>query len=207
MAKEQTESYEPKDLMALAMQMTSAASDARMAGANLPVMTSNGSGNNGLTAVLPIVSANLIFDYSTEQVVKALAMSHLVNSYIKHAIGRLSPICACGVASATGSAVGIGYLFGLPIDQLPLIVNTMIANLSGMACDGAKLGCALKLSTATAAAIQSVYLLKHQGYADQRNGIVGVTVEESVRNLGLLANKGMSSADQVMTEILLSKLT
>jgi len=205
LAKEQLHQLEPKDLMNLAMQMTAAASDARMAGANLPVMTSNGSGNNGLTAVLPIVAASMIFKYSTEQIATALAMSHLVNSYIKHAIGRLSPICACGVASATGSAVGIGYLFGIPQDQLPFIVNTMIANLSGMACDGAKLGCSLKLSTATAAAIQSVYLLKHQSYADQRNGIVGVTPEDSVRNLGLLANRGMSSADQVMTEILLSK--
>lgn len=194
-----------KDLMQLAMQMTAAASDARMSGANLQVMTSNGSGNNGLTAVLPIVAADMIYDYPEHQVVKALAMSHLINSYIKHAIGRMSSVCACGVASATGSAVGIAYLMGIGLDHVPKIIDTMIANLSGMACDGAKLGCALKLSTATAAAIQSVYLLKHDSYADCKNGIVGHTPEDSIDNLGRLAREGMASADQVMTEILLSK--
>lgn len=194
-----------KDLMQLAMQMTAAASDARMSGANLQVMTSNGSGNNGLTAVLPIVAADMIYDYPEHQVVKALAMSHLINSYIKHAIGRMSSVCACGVASATGSAVGIAYLMGIGLDHVPKIIDTMIANLSGMACDGAKLGCALKLSTATAAAIQSVYLLKHDSYADCKNGIVGQTPEDSIENLGRLAREGMASADQVMTDILLSK--
>lgn len=197
--------YTSENLLLLAMQLTAAASDARMAGANLPVMTSNGSGNNGLTAVLPIVAANLIYQYPEEALVKALAMSHLVNSYIKNAIGRLSPICACGVASATGAAVGIAYLMELPLEKIPHIIDTMIANLSGMACDGAKLGCALKLSTAAAAAVQSVYLLKSDSYADFKNGIVGKTPEESIANLGKLAKQGMAAADEVMTDIMLSK--
>lgn len=199
------DSLQPSHLMQLAMQMTAAASDARMAGVNMQVMTSNGSGNNGLTAILPIVAADKIHKYPEGEVARAIAMSHLTNSYIKHAIGRLSSICACGVASATGAAIGISYLEGIPLDRIPHIIDTMIANLSGMACDGAKLGCSLKLSTATAAAIQSVYLLKHESYADSKNGIVGKSPEASIENLGRLARDGMKSADQVMTDILLSK--
>lgn len=195
----------PEQLIGFAMQMTAAASDARMSGVDLPVMTSNGSGNNGLTAVLPIVAADIIYKYDKDKVIKALAMSHMVNSYIKYYLGRLSSICACGVASATGSAIGIGYLMDLSLDQLPHIIDTMIANLSGMICDGAKLGCALKLSTATAAAVQSVYLLKNGRYADCKNGIVGATPEESVKNLAKLANQGMQPADEVITDILLDK--
>lgn len=199
------EDASPEQLIGFAMQMTAAASDARMSGVDLPVMTSNGSGNNGLTAVLPIVAADIIYQYDQDKVIKALAMSHMINSYIKHYIGRLSSICACGVASATGSAIGIGYLMDLPIDQLPHIIDTMIANLSGMICDGAKLGCALKLSTATAAAVQSVCLLKKGRYANSKNGIVGTTPEESVKNLAQLANRGMQQADEVITDILLEK--
>lgn len=203
--KKSSESLRETDLMMLAMQMTAAASDARMSGVDLPVMTSNGSGNNGLTAVLPIVAADMIYHFEEPALIKALAMSHIINGYIKYEIGRLSPICACGVASATGAAVGIGYLLGIDTKKLPHIIDTMIANLSGMACDGAKLGCALKLSTATAAAIQSVYLLMNNSFADCKNGIVGNTPEESIRNLGILANRGMSLADAVMTDIMLSK--
>jgi L-cysteine desulfidase len=193
------------DLMLLAMQLTAAASDSRMSGMDIPVMTSNGSGNNGITAILPIVAANIIYNFDEALLVKALAMSHIINSYIKNEIGRLSPICACGVASATGSAVGLGYLLGIDKNKLPHLIDTMIANLSGMACDGAKLGCSLKLSTATAAAVQSVYLLLNNSYADSRNGIVGFSPEESIRNLGKLARLGMSEADAVMTDIMLSK--
>lgn len=195
-----------KDLITLSMQLTAAASDARMSGVNLPVMTSSGSGNNGITAVLPIVAADIIYQYAPEKVNKALAISHVINSYIKHYLGRLSAVCACGVASATGAAMGIAYLMDMPLRSLPHIIDTMIANLSGMVCDGAKLGCSLKLSTASAAAIQSVYLLKHGSYADMRNGIVGPSPEVSIRNLALLANHGMYEADNMITQVLLSKI-
>jgi L-cysteine desulfidase len=201
-----SENIDPSQLITYAMQMTAAASDARMAGADMPVMTSNGSGNNGLTAVLPIVAADIIYNFDKDRVIKALAMSHIINSYIKYYLGRLSSVCACGVASATGSAIGIGYLLDIHIEKLPHIIDTMVANLSGMTCDGAKLGCALKLSTATAAAIQSVYLLKHNSYADMKNGIVGRSPEESIQNLAKLANIGMQPADHVITDILMSKI-
>lgn len=197
---------DPSQLITFAMQMTAAASDARMAGVDMPVMTSNGSGNNGLTAVLPIVAADMIYKFDQEKVIRALAMSHLINSYIKYYLGRLSSVCACGVASATGSAIAIGYLLGIHISKLPHIIDTMVANLSGMTCDGAKLGCSLKLSTATAAGIQSVYLLKHNSYADMKNGIVGRSPEESIMNLSKLANEGMRPADNVITDILMSKI-
>ncbi len=151
------------------------------------------------------VATDMIYKCEQENVIKALAMSHMVNSYIKYYLGRLSSVCACGVASATGTAVGIGYLLEMPINELPYVVDTMIANLSGMVCDGAKLGCSLKLSTAAASAIQSVYLLKNKSYADYHNGIVGRTPEESIKNLARLANKGMAQADSTITDILLEK--
>jgi len=187
-----------EDLMVSAMLLTAGASDARMSGINLSVMSSNGSGNNGLTAILPIVAYKNKFNVTDEKLAKAVAISHIVNSYIKYYIGRLSALCACGVAAGTGSGVGIAWLMGASYDQIDGVIVNTIANTSGMICDGAKEGCALKLSTSASVAVQSAVLAINACIVPARNGIVAETVEETIMNLGVLSSEGMNIADAVI---------
>ena len=168
-------------IMTKAMLLTAAASDARMGGAKLPVMSSNGSGNHGLTAILPIVAYAQKYPQSDEKMAKALAISHLITAYVKNFTGRLSAVCGCGVAASTGASAGISWLMDGNINHIYGAIENMIADLSGMICDGAKAGCALKLSSAASAAVQSAVIAK-QGYSvPALNGIVGTRVEESIQ--------------------------
>ncbi len=187
-----------EDLMTSAMMLTAAASDARMSGVNLSVMSSNGSGNNGLTAILPIVAYKNKFKITDEKLAKAVAISHIVNSYIKHYIGRLSALCACGVAAGTGAGVAIAWLMGATENQIDGVIKNTLANTSGMICDGAKEGCAIKLSTSASVAVQSAVLAINDAIVPARNGVVAETVEDTILNLGVLSSEGMSIADEVI---------
>ena len=189
-------------IMTEAMLLTAAASDARMGGAKLPVMSSNGSGNHGLTAILPIVAYNLKYPQSDEKMAKALAISHLVTGYIKNYTGRLSAVCGCGVAASTGASAGIAWLMDGDINHVYGAIENMVADLSGMICDGAKAGCALKLSSAASAAVQSAIIAK-QGYSvPPLNGIVGTRVEQSIQNLGKVSDKGMQITDEIILNVM-----
>ena len=189
-------------IMTEAMLLTAAASDARMGGAKLPVMSSNGSGNHGLTAILPIVAYSLKYPQSDEKMAKALAISHLITAYVKNYTGRLSAVCGCGVAASTGASAGISWLMGGDINHIYGSIENMIADLSGMICDGAKAGCALKLSSAASAAVQSAVIAK-QGYAvPPLNGIVGTKVEQSIQNLGRVSDKGMQITDEIILNVM-----
>lgn len=189
-------------IMTEAMLLTAAASDARMGGAKLPVMSSNGSGNHGLTAILPIVAYSSKYPQSDEKLAKALAISHLVTAYVKNFTGRLSAVCGCGVAASTGASAGIAWLMDGKINHIYGAIENMIADLSGMICDGAKAGCALKLSSAASAAVQSAVIAK-QGYAvPPLNGIVGTQVEQSIQNLGRVSDKGMQITDEIILNVM-----
>ena len=189
-------------IMTEAMLLTAAASDARMGGAKLPVMSSNGSGNHGLTAILPIVAYTLKYPQSDEKVAKALAISHLITAYVKNYTGRLSAVCGCGVAASTGASAGISWLMDGNINNIYGAIENMIADLSGMICDGAKAGCALKLSSAASAAVQSAVIAK-QGYSvPALNGIVGTKVEQSIQNLGKVSDKGMQITDEIILNVM-----
>jgi len=187
-----------EDLMTSSMMLTAAASDARMSGLNLSVMSSNGSGNNGLTAILPIVAYKNRFNVDDEKLAKAVAISHIMNSYIKHYIGRLSALCACGVAAGTGAGIAIAWLMGASEDQIDGVIKNTLANTSGMICDGAKEGCAIKLSTSASVAVQSAILAINNSIVPARNGIVAETAEATIKNLGVLSSEGMSIADTVI---------
>ncbi|MCI5628106.1 MAG: L-serine ammonia-lyase, iron-sulfur-dependent, subunit alpha [Clostridium sp.] len=189
-------------IMTKAMLLTAAASDARMGGAKLPVMSSNGSGNHGLTAILPIVAYAQKYPQSDEKMAKALAISHLITAYVKNFTGRLSAVCGCGVAASTGASAGISWLMDGNINHIYGAIENMIADLSGMICDGAKAGCALKLSSAASAAVQSAVIAK-QGYSvPALNGIVGTRVEESIQNLGRVSDKGMQITDEIILNVM-----
>ncbi|WP_315167721.1 serine dehydratase subunit alpha family protein [Metaclostridioides mangenotii] len=190
------------DLINHAMMLTAGASDARMAGIKMPVMSSNGSGNHGLTAILPIVAYNDKFPQTEEKLARALAISHLVTGFIKNFTGRLSAVCGCGVAASTGATAGLSWLMDSTQEQIEGAIQNMIADLSGMICDGAKPGCALKLSSAASAAMQSAIIAKQDCLVPSQNGIVGSTVEESIRNLGRVSDKGMSVTDEVILNVM-----
>lgn len=190
------------DIINIAKMLTAAASDARMSGVSLPVMSSNGSGNNGLTAILPIVAFRRKFYVSEEATARALAMSHIINSYIKHYIGRLSALCGCAVAAGTGAGVAIAWLMGGTPQQIEGVIKNILGDISGMVCDGAKVGCAMKLSTSASAAIQAALLAINNQVIPVGNGIIAETVEDTIKNLKILSEEGMGRADEVIIKVM-----
>lgn len=190
------------DLLNNCMMMTAAGADARMSGLNKTVMSSNGSGNNGLTAILPLAVYRRMYNVNDEKMVRALAISHSINCYIKRQIGRLSAICGCGVAAGTGASAAIAWLMGGNYDQIDGAIKNMIGNLSGMICDGAKGSCALKVSTAAGAAVQSAILAINESIIPSGTGIIADTAEETIMNLGTLSKEGMNITDKVILDIM-----
>ena len=190
------------DLLNNSMMITAAAADARMAGVKMPVMSSNGSGNHGITAILPIVAYNKKFPQTNEKLAKALAISHLVTAYVKNYTGRLSAVCGCGVAASTGATAAIAWLMSGDIKKVEGAMEHIVASLSGMICDGAKSGCAVKLASAASAAVQSAIIANQNCFVPSKNGIVGSSVEESIQNLGRVSDKGMTVTDEVIINVM-----
>lgn len=191
-----------RDFINTCMMVTAAGADARMSGINKNVMSSNGSGNNGLTAILPLAVYKRMFNETDEKMARALAISHSINCYIKNQIGRLSALCGCGVAAATGASAAIAWLMGAGYDQIDGAIKNMVANLSGMICDGAKGSCAHKLSTAASAAVQSAVLAVNDSIVPFGTGIISETAEETINNLGILSKEGMNVTDNVILKIM-----
>ncbi len=185
-----------------AMMWTAAASDARMSGVNLPVMSSSSSGNHGLTAILPIAVYAKMNNSPRLKTLQALAMSHLLTSYIKSYTGRLSAMCGCGVAASTGTSFGLGHMMDLDYAGIERIVEMMVASISGIICDGAKASCAAKLAVATATAIENCIMAKQFVQIPHFNGIVGYTIEQSIQNLGTVCSKGMLETDKVILSVM-----
>ncbi|MDD2387778.1 MAG: L-serine ammonia-lyase, iron-sulfur-dependent, subunit alpha [Bacteroidales bacterium] len=192
------------DIMNSAMSLTAAASDARMSGSVLPVMSNSGSGNQGLTATLPIYSVALQLKSDDEQIARALVLSHLIAIHIKQYLGRLSALCGCVVA-ATGAGCGISYLMGGGEKETIYTIKNMIGNITGMICDGAKEGCSLKVSTGVGAAIQSALLAIEGVVISSNDGIIEDDVEKTIRNLGEVGAKGMTQTDDLLLQIMVSK--
>ncbi len=186
------------------LSYTSAACDARMAGAMIPVMSNSGSGNQGITATLPVVVYAEDNGKSEEELIRALALSHLTVIYIKQSLGRLSALCGCVVA-ATGSSCGITYLMGGTYEQITFAVQNMIANLTGMICDGAKPSCALKLSSGVSTAVFSAILAMENKCVSSVEGIIDDDVDRSIRNLTRIGSQGMNETDRLVLDIMTNK--
>lgn len=186
------------------LSYTSAACDARMAGAMIPVMSNSGSGNQGIAATLPVVVYAEDNHKSEEQLIRALILSHLTAIYIKQNLGKLSALCGCVVA-ATGSSCGITYLMGGGYEQVADAVQNMIANLTGMICDGAKPSCALKLTSGVSTAVFSAILAMEGKCVTSVEGIIENDVDLSIRNLTKIGSKGMNETDKVVLDIMTHK--
>ena len=186
------------------LSFTSAACDARMAGAMIPVMSNSGSGNQGITATLPVVVYAEDNHKSEEELTRALVLSHLTVIYIKQSLGRLSALCGCVVA-ATGSSCGITYLMGGNYEQITFAVKNMIANITGMICDGAKPSCALKLTSGVSTAVLSAILAMEGKCVTSVEGIIDDDVDQSIRNLTRIGSQGMNETDKLVLDIMTSK--
>ncbi|MBV1758303.1 MAG: L-serine ammonia-lyase, iron-sulfur-dependent, subunit alpha [Dethiosulfatibacter sp.] len=177
---------------------TTAACVARMSGIELPVMTSSGSGNNGIIAVIPISIVAKHLGASMEKTAYALAVSHIVNSNVKKYVGRLSPVCGCGVSAGAGAGAGIVYLLGGGLDEIEKAIVNVVSSLAGMICDGGKVGCALKLSASASMAWQSALFAMEGVCVPSGNGIVGITLDDTLKNLGLISKEGMCNVDRAV---------
>ena len=183
---------------------TCGACDARMSGAMVQVMSNSGSGNQGISCSIPVYLYAKENNCDEERTLRALALSNLTVIYIKQSLGRLSALCGCVVA-ATGSAAGITYLMGGNYEEITYAIKNMIANISGMICDGAKPGCALKVTSGVATAIFSAYLAMQHSYADSTEGIVEDDIDRTIRNLTRIGHDGMKVTDDLILDIMTHK--
>ena len=184
--------------------MTTAACDARMAGAMIPVMSNSGSGNQGLTSTVPVAVYAEQIGASEEQTIRSLILSHLTVIYIKQSLGRLSALCGCVVA-ATGSSCGITYLMGGGYEEVTKAVKNMIANLTGMICDGAKPSCAMKCASGVSTAVVSALMAMNNRCVKSVEGIIDDDVDKSIRNLTDIGRDAMVHTDAMILRIMTSK--
>lgn len=186
------------------LSYTSAACDARMGGAMVPVMSNSGSGNQGIAATMPVVVYAEENGATEEQLIRGLMLSHLTVIYIKQSLGRLSALCGCVVA-ATGSSCGIVYLMGGGYNEAAGAVKNMVATLTGMVCDGAKPSCALKLMTGVSTAVLSALMAMEHRCVTSVEGIIEEDVDKCIRNLTRIGRDGMNETDRVLLDIMTHK--
>lgn len=183
---------------------TSAACDARMGGAAVAVMSNSGSGNQGITATMPVVSFAADMGATEAQTIRALILSHLTSIYIKQSLGRLSALCGCVVA-ATGASAAIVYLMGGKYPEVCAAVKNMVANLTGMICDGAKPSCALKISSGVSTAMMSAMLAMNGKCVTSSEGIIDEDVDATIHNLTSIGREAMNETDRLVLKIMISK--
>lgn len=186
------------------MAATSAACDARMGGAPIAVMSNSGSGNQGITATMPVVSFADDVKASEEQLIRALTLSHLTSIYIKQSLGRLSALCGCVVAS-TGASSGITYLMGGGFPQICAAIKNMVATLTGMICDGAKPSCSMKISSGVSTAMLSAILAMDGKCVTSAEGIVADDIDRTILNLTSIGREAMLETDRYVLQIMTCK--
>ena len=191
-------------VMTYAMAATAAASDARMAGCTLPAMSNSGSGNQGITVTMPVIAVAEKMVVGEEKLARALVLSHLIAIHIKGYLGKLSALCGCVIAS-TGSSCGIVYLKGGNYEQVCAAIKNMIGNITGMVCDGAKVGCALKVASGVSSSIQAAVLAMDNICISSNDGIIEDCIEKTICNLGKIGAEGMQTTDRMILDIMVCK--
>ena len=188
-----------------ARMLASAACDARMAGVNMPVMSSGGSGNQGITAIIPptVICENIGCD--DDQLARTLAYSHIITAFIKTFTGNLSPVCGCAICAGIGASSAIVWTLGGDDEQIGGAIKNMVGTLAGMVCDGAKGGCTFKISTAASEAIIQAQLSMNGVHINSNDGIVHPSPEETIKNLGTFCRQGMNDADETIIDIMVNK--
>ncbi len=186
------------------LSKTALATDARMGGALIPVMSNSGSGNQGICATNPVAVYAIENENTEEELIRALTLSHLTAIYIKQSLGKLSALCGCVVASI-GSSCGITYLMGGDFERICYAVKNMIANLTGMICDGAKPSCALKIASGVSTALLSAVLAMEGRHVTSAEGIIDDDVDRSIHNLTSIGADAMCATDHMVLDIMTGK--
>lgn len=188
-----------------AKSLAAAASDARMAGKNLPAMSCAKSGNVGIAASLPLIPVAESLGCSREKLIRAICVSYLMTIYLKSHIGRLSAMCACAIAASIGVGTGCCLLMGMKINDVSRVIHNIIGSIGGTVCDGAKFGCALKLSSAAGIAIESSRIVENGCYIANGDGLICYDVDETIAMLGRIAAPGMVSANEYMSNEIIKR--
>jgi L-cysteine desulfidase len=196
--------YLSDDLATRAMSLAAAGSDARMAGSTLPVMANTGSGNQGIAVTLPVVAVAEKLNMSEDTMLRAVALSHLLTIHIKSKFGRLSALCGV-TAAGMGASGAIAFLLGGQLQEIEAAVQNTIGNVTGMICDGAKAGCAMKVSTCSNVAVQSALLAMNQKKIQSTDGFIHNNVEKSIESFCKLGNHGTLQTDKLILELMLEK--
>ena len=194
-----------RDMITAARILASSAADARMSGVKLPAMSSAGSGNHGLTAILPIVAVETFISVDHRTTLEAIGLSHIITAYVKAFTGRLSAICGCSVAAGAGATAGVTYLMGGTKLHIAGAIKNLTEDLAGVICDGAKGGCALKLATAAGTAVQASLFALQGVNVSATDGIIGRSSEDTMKNIGTLTTQGMIETDRTILNIMLDK--
>lgn len=204
--KQRSRGFMAQDLGSDIVIRTSAASDARMGGATLPAMSNSGSGNQGITATMPVLVVAEYLKVDDEKLARALMLSHLAAIYIHYQLPRLSALCAATTA-AMGAAAGMAWLLDGRYQTLSMAIGSMIGDVSGMICDGASNSCAMKVSTSVSSAWKAVMLALDDSAVTGNEGIVADDVERSIANLCSLACQSMQATDRQIITIMANKVT
>jgi len=194
-----------KDMVLAARILTSAASDARMAGVKMPAMSSAGSGNHGLTAILPIWAVKDYLECDKRTALEAIALSHIITAFVKAYTGRLSAVCGCSIAAGAGATAGIVYLLGGTLHHIAGAIKNLTEDLAGVICDGAKAGCSLKLATAAGTSVQAALFALHGVQVHYTDGIIEASPEKTMQNIGMLSTQGMIETERTILNIMMEK--
>lgn len=193
--------YGTDDVKIRAKAKAAAGSDARMNGCEMPVVINSGSGNQGITASIPVIEYAKELGVSDEKRYRALLVSNLITIHLKSGIGRLSAYCGA-VSAGCASGAGIAYLYGGGVDEVSHTIVNSLAITSGIICDGAKASCAAKIATAIDAGILGYHMYKEGQQFYGGDGIVSKGVENTIKNVGQLAKEGMATTDQEILKIM-----
>ena len=192
------------DLRNKMASFTSAGSDARIKGCSLPVITTSGSGNQGMTASLPTIVYAKDKGLTEDEMYRALILASLVTIHQKTFIGRLSAYCGA-VSAACGSGAALTYMKGGTLEQIENTITNTLANIAGIVCDGAKASCAAKIASSLDAAIMGHYLAMRGVAFDEKCGMVQSTIEQTIEAYGRLGREGMKQTDIEVLNIMLEK--
>jgi len=199
--------YVKQDILSTVKVKTASATDARMAGVSVPVMSSGESGNQGVVAILVPWIVGSALGITERTILKSIALSHLINSYIKVFTGELAPICGCAVAAGVGASVAIVYQLNGPDEKkTALAVNNIISDIGGMLCDGAKSGCALKVASSADSAVRAAFMANNGAGITGCEGFIGDTAEDTIKNMARISRNGMDKVDRIILDIMSEKL-
>ena len=193
------------DLLNRILLKTASAAESRLDGCPLPTMSSSGAGTKGLVVSLPVSETAKALGVSREKALRALAFAHLLNRYINAWIGKLSPMCSCVMASSTAASAAIAYLLGGTDEQIGYAIRNMAGTVTGMICDGGKVGCALKVATGSAAAFLCAMTAVQNAALRVTDGICAETPEACIRNMAQIGIRGMSHTDSEILAIMTEK--